>query len=59
MIFDAYDFLPPIAITFQHAAHLEQLLEENKSLTTKDLHDSGVRTLCVCYTEQVDLHKVF
>ncbi|KAI3733755.1 hypothetical protein L6452_13211 [Arctium lappa] len=41
-----------------HAAHLEQLLEENKSLTTKDLHDSGVRTLCVCYTEQVDLDKV-
>ncbi|KAJ9554190.1 hypothetical protein OSB04_018235 [Centaurea solstitialis] len=41
-----------------HAAHLEQLLEENKSLTTNDLHDSGVRTLCVCYTEQVDLDKV-
>ncbi|KVI05504.1 COBW domain-containing protein 1 [Cynara cardunculus var. scolymus] len=41
-----------------HAAHLEQLLEENKSLTTTDLHDSGVRTMCVCYTQPVDLDKV-
>lgn len=41
-----------------HAAHLEQLLEENTSLTTKDLHDSGVRTLCISDPHQVDLEKV-
>nr|XP_043628268.1 COBW domain-containing protein 1 [Erigeron canadensis] len=41
-----------------HAAHLEQLLEENKSLTTKDLHDSGVRTMCISDSHQVDLDKV-
>lgn len=43
---------------FQHAAHLEQLLEENRSLSTKDLHDTGVRTLCICEPQQVDLDKV-
>ncbi|XP_059655709.1 uncharacterized protein LOC132302787 isoform X1 [Cornus florida] len=41
-----------------HATHLEALLEENKSLTTKDFHDSGVRTLCICEPRQVDLDKV-
>lgn len=41
-----------------HATHLEALLEENKSLTTEDLHDSGVRTLCICEPHQVDLAKV-
>lgn len=44
--------------SFQHATHLEALLEENKSLTTEDLHDSGVRTLCICEPHQVDLAKV-
>ncbi|CAK9186190.1 unnamed protein product [Ilex paraguariensis] len=41
-----------------HATHLEALLEENKSLTSKDLHDSGVRTLCISEPHQVDLGKV-
>ncbi|KAK3035922.1 hypothetical protein RJ639_031345 [Escallonia herrerae] len=41
-----------------HVTHLEALLEENKSLTTNDLHDSGVRTLCICEPRQVDLDKV-
>jgi len=41
-----------------HAAHLEELLEESRSLSTKDLHDSGVRTLCICEPRQVDLDKV-
>ncbi|XP_030956831.1 COBW domain-containing protein 1 [Quercus lobata] len=41
-----------------HAAHLEALLEESRSLSTKDLHDSGVRTLCICEPRQVDLDKV-
>ncbi|XP_059655710.1 uncharacterized protein LOC132302787 isoform X2 [Cornus florida] len=45
-------------IAFAHATHLEALLEENKSLTTKDFHDSGVRTLCICEPRQVDLDKV-
>ncbi|PWA42183.1 cobalamin biosynthesis CobW-like protein [Artemisia annua] len=41
-----------------HAAHLEQLLEENKSLTTKDLHDSGVKTICITDPHELDLEKV-
>ncbi|KAL8097658.1 uncharacterized protein LOC141682808 [Apium graveolens] len=41
-----------------HATHLEALLEEHKSLTTEDLHDSGVRTLCICEPREVDLDKV-
>ncbi|KAK9277365.1 hypothetical protein L1049_006907 [Liquidambar formosana] len=41
-----------------HATHLEALLEENQSLSTRDLHDSGVRTLCICEPRQVNLDKV-
>ncbi|GMY25867.1 COBW domain-containing protein 1 [Fagus crenata] len=41
-----------------HAAHLEALLEESHSLSTKDIHDSSVRTLCICEPRQVDLDKV-
>ncbi|KAL2546638.1 Cobalamin biosynthesis CobW-like protein [Forsythia ovata] len=41
-----------------HATHLEALLEENKKLTTRDLHDSSVRTLCICEQKKVDLDKV-
>lgn len=41
-----------------HAAHLEALLKENESLTTKGLHDSEVRTLCICDAQQIDLDKV-
>lgn len=44
---------------FQHAAHLESLLEESRALSTQDLHDSGVRTLCICEQQKVDLEKVF
>ncbi|KAL7163761.1 hypothetical protein ACSBR2_039809 [Camellia fascicularis] len=38
--------------------HLEALLEENKSLSTRELHDSGVRTLCICEPCPVNLDKV-
>ncbi|MFQ6654983.1 hypothetical protein Gotur_025728 [Gossypium turneri] len=41
-----------------HATHLEALLEESKSLSSGDLHDSGVCTLCINQMEAVDLHKV-
>lgn len=41
-----------------HATHLEALLEQNRSLSTRDLHDSGVRTLCICEPRQVDHDKV-
>ncbi|CAL5188614.1 unnamed protein product [Lathyrus oleraceus] len=40
-----------------HAAHLEALLEESRSLSSNKLHDSGVRTLCVCETGTVDIDK--
>ncbi|XP_058194874.1 uncharacterized protein LOC131311429 isoform X1 [Rhododendron vialii] len=40
------------------ANHLDALLEENNSLTTKDLHDSAVRTLCICEPRPVNLVKV-
>ncbi|XP_062162320.1 uncharacterized protein LOC133869352 isoform X2 [Alnus glutinosa] len=40
-----------------HATHLEALLEESRSLSTRDLHDSGVRTLCISEPRQVDLDK--
>ncbi|KAM3266204.1 hypothetical protein P3L10_003198 [Capsicum annuum] len=46
-------------IIHSHAAHLEALLEENKSLTTKGLHDGEVRTLCICDAQQIDLDKWF
>ncbi|XP_073130268.1 uncharacterized protein [Henckelia pumila] len=39
-------------------AHLEALLEENRTLSTTDIHDSGVRTLCICEPKKVDLDKV-
>ncbi|RDX63029.1 COBW domain-containing protein 1 [Mucuna pruriens] len=39
------------------ATHLETLLEESRSLSTKKLHDSGVRTICICETKTVDLDK--
>ncbi|KAK8522849.1 hypothetical protein V6N13_115796 [Hibiscus sabdariffa] len=41
-----------------HASHLEALLEESKSISSRDLHDSGVRTLCIRQAEGVDLQKV-
>ncbi|XP_021997294.1 COBW domain-containing protein 1 isoform X2 [Helianthus annuus] len=47
-----------LQIAFAHAAHMEQLLEENKSLTTEDLHDSGVRTICISDSQPLDLDKV-
>ncbi|CAN1838839.1 Zinc-regulated GTPase metalloprotein activator 1 [Linum perenne] len=40
------------------ATQLEALLEETKSLSTKDLHGSGVCTLCISKSQQVDLDKV-
>ncbi|GKU99676.1 hypothetical protein SLEP1_g12486 [Rubroshorea leprosula] len=41
-----------------HFTHLEALLEENRSLSSKDLHDSGVRTLCINEPHPLDLDKV-
>lgn len=41
-----------------HATHLEALLRENQNLSTSDIHDSGVRTLCVCEPKEVGLEKV-
>ncbi|KAG8383044.1 hypothetical protein BUALT_Bualt05G0143500 [Buddleja alternifolia] len=41
-----------------HATHLEALLKENKTLSTKDIHDSGIRTLCICEQKEVVLEKV-
>ncbi|XP_010551388.1 PREDICTED: COBW domain-containing protein 1 [Tarenaya hassleriana] len=41
-----------------HVSRLESLLEENKSLSTRDLHDSRVRTICICEPLAVDLDKV-
>ncbi|GFP87310.1 cobw domain-containing protein 1 [Phtheirospermum japonicum] len=41
-----------------HATHLEALLKESQSLSTSDIHDSGVRTLCICEPKTVDLEKV-
>ncbi|XP_034201264.1 COBW domain-containing protein 1 isoform X2 [Prunus dulcis] len=47
-----------VQIAFAHATHLESLLVETRALSTRDLHDSGVRTLCICEPRQVDLEKV-
>ncbi|XP_047322044.1 COBW domain-containing protein 1 [Impatiens glandulifera] len=42
-----------------HTTHLEALLDETKSLTTKSsLHDAGVRTFCISVPGQVNLDKV-
>ncbi|CAL1360258.1 unnamed protein product [Linum trigynum] len=40
------------------ASHLEKLLNETKSLSTKDLHGSGVHTLCISESQSVDQEKV-
>ncbi|XP_026381176.1 COBW domain-containing protein 1 [Papaver somniferum] len=39
-------------------AHLETLLKETESLSTSNIHDSNVRTLCITEHRQVDLDKV-
>ncbi|KAH9607001.1 hypothetical protein KSS87_013776 [Heliosperma pusillum] len=41
-----------------HATHLEALLQENKSITTGDLHDATVRTLCISDPQAISLEKV-
>ncbi|KAF3431564.1 hypothetical protein FNV43_RR26295 [Rhamnella rubrinervis] len=41
-----------------HITRLEALLEESHTLSTQNLHDSGVRTLCISELRQVDLDKV-
>ncbi|XP_038886769.1 COBW domain-containing protein 1 isoform X2 [Benincasa hispida] len=41
-----------------NTAHLEALLKETRSLSTRDLHDTGVRTLCISNHGKVDLDKV-
>uniref|UniRef100_A0A803L7U3 CobW C-terminal domain-containing protein n=1 Tax=Chenopodium quinoa TaxID=63459 RepID=A0A803L7U3_CHEQI len=41
-----------------HASHLEALLEENQSLSTGDLHDASVRTLCISEPQAMSLDKV-
>ncbi|EPS58068.1 hypothetical protein M569_16748, partial [Genlisea aurea] len=42
----------------KHASHLESLLRENETVPSNDLHDAGVRTLCICEPKKVDLEKV-
>lgn len=44
--------------TDQHITRLEGLLDGNHTLSTQNLHDSGVRTLCISELQQVDLDKV-
>ncbi|CAM8947273.1 unnamed protein product [Rhodiola kirilowii] len=39
-------------------SHFEALLKNNTTLSTRGLHDSGVRTLCLSVPKQVDLDKV-
>ncbi|AAF98566.1 Contains similarity to cobW protein from Rhodobacter capsulatus gi/7448322 [Arabidopsis thaliana] len=46
------------SVRCQHVSRLESLLEANKSLTTTDLHDSGVRTLCISEPQPINLDKV-
>ncbi|RYR58459.1 hypothetical protein Ahy_A05g024245 isoform C [Arachis hypogaea] len=41
------------------AMHLETLLEENRSLSTKKLHDSGIRTICIYEKQAIHLDKVY
>ncbi|XP_025700284.1 uncharacterized protein [Arachis hypogaea] len=40
------------------AMHLETLLEENRSLSTKKLHDSGIRTICIYEKQAIHLDKI-
>ncbi|KAJ8760924.1 hypothetical protein K2173_021962 [Erythroxylum novogranatense] len=55
---DLCEILNCQAYDAKHVAHLEALLKESKSLTTEDLHDGGVCTICICESQQVDLDKV-
>ncbi|KAL6543720.1 hypothetical protein OROGR_010217 [Orobanche gracilis] len=41
-----------------HTTHLEALLKESETLSTNDVHDRDVRTLCICESLTVDLEKV-
>ncbi|KAL2667105.1 hypothetical protein AAZV13_01G050200 [Glycine max] len=41
----------------ERATQLEALLEESRSLSTKKLHDSDVRTICICETRMINLDK--
>ncbi|GAB2297149.1 hypothetical protein Dimus_031261 [Dionaea muscipula] len=41
-----------------HANNLQALLEDTKSLSTGDLHDSTVRTLCISESKKVYLDKL-
>ncbi|XP_043687037.1 COBW domain-containing protein 1 isoform X2 [Telopea speciosissima] len=40
-----------------HGAHLEALLKDNQSASTMNLHNSGVRTLCISEQRKVNLDK--
>lgn len=41
-----------------HVARLEALLKESKSTATRELHGSGVRTLCIFEVRKIDLEKL-
>ncbi|KAL6566441.1 hypothetical protein OROGR_002056 [Orobanche gracilis] len=41
-----------------HATHLEALLKESETLSTNDVHDRGVRTLCICEPRLLILRRV-
>lgn len=55
---DPSEILNCQAYDARHVTHLEALLEENRSLSTRDLHDCSIRTLCICEPQQVDQDKV-
>ena len=50
--------LTVLRFLLQHATHLEALLEENNSLSTGDLHDASVRTICISDLHAISLEKV-
>lgn len=57
-IFISTDVTQIFHLCSQHVTHLQALLEEHQSVPSSDLHDSGVRTLCICEQQAVDLDKV-
>ncbi|XXG46639.1 hypothetical protein AAC387_Pa02g1435 [Persea americana] len=53
---DLCNILDYRAYDAKHVAHLEGLLKESQSVSSR--HDSSVRTLCICEQKQVDINKV-
>lgn len=55
---DLSEILDCNAYDATRATQLETLLEENKFLSTGNLHDDSVRTLCIAHPQAVSLEKV-